>query len=168
MTSITHVSIMLFKEWHSNLSESVAGGPATGRLQVQVGFGTQSESMRGKGRYPSAGLVITLNYGRPGPTDKGCMVRDNEHSRIFIRLNRFLCTPTCFVLTCFPLISAGEGELHIVQSLMLNSVNCILIVRRLSTLRKIQRIPPIIPILIQDSIHNISRCRLRTLHESLF
>jgi hypothetical protein len=36
MTPITHVSTMLFKEWHSNLSESVAGGPATGRLQVQV------------------------------------------------------------------------------------------------------------------------------------
>ena len=112
-------------------------------------------------------VQITLNYGRPGPTDKGCMVRDNEHSRIFIRLNRFLCTPTCFVLTCFPLISAGEGNLQIVQSLMLNSVNCILIVRRLS-LNKKQRIPPIISILIQASMDNISRCRLRTLHESLF
>ena len=86
-------------------------------------------------------MQITLNYGGPGPTDKGCMVRDNEHSRIFIRLNRFLCTPTCFVLTCFPLISSGEGNLQIVQSLMLNSVNCILIVRRLSFKKK-QRIPP--------------------------
>ena len=64
------------------------------------------------------------------------MVRDNEHSRIFVRLNRFLCNPTCFVLTCFPLISAGEGNLQIVQSLMLNSVNCILIVRRLSLNKK--------------------------------
>ena len=56
---------MLFKEWHSNLSESVAGGPATGRLQVQVtvGFGTQSESMRGRGRNKSAGLVILPFYG---------------------------------------------------------------------------------------------------------
>ena len=52
---------MLFKEWHSNLSESVAGGPATGRLQV--GFGTQSEPMRGRGRFLSAGLVILPSYG---------------------------------------------------------------------------------------------------------
>ena len=54
---------MLFKEWHSKLFESVAGGRATGRLRVQVGFGTQSESMRSKGRYPSPGLVILPFYG---------------------------------------------------------------------------------------------------------
>ena len=33
-------------------------------------------------------------YVRPGTSDKGGMVRDNEHSRIFILLNRFLCTLT--------------------------------------------------------------------------
>ena len=38
------------------------------------------------------------------------MVRDNEHGRIFIRLNRFLCPFACFLLTCFPLILAGAGK----------------------------------------------------------
>ena len=55
---------MLFKEWHSNLSESVAGNPGgdptTGRLQVELG--TQSESMRGSGRNLSAGLVVLPFY----------------------------------------------------------------------------------------------------------
>ena len=82
--------------------------------------------------FVAASLVqITPNYGGSGAIDKEYMVRDNEHVRIFIRLNRFLCPFACFLLTCFPLILAGAGE-GIVQWSIVNSLKCTTIVRRLS------------------------------------
>jgi hypothetical protein len=116
--------------------------------------------------FVAASLVqISTNYGRPGTIDKDYMVRDNEHGRIFIRLNRFLCPFACFLLTCFPLIFAGAQK-GIVQWTIVNSLKCTTIVRRLSRMTK-RRCPPKISLLIQACMDYIPSFRLRTRHDSL-
>ena len=92
MTSITHVPTMLFKEWHSNLSESVAGGPATGRLQVQVTDSEHTLSQCVAGRNKSAGLVISPLLWRREPTFRVHIAGRSAKLKLLNHYFAFCCT----------------------------------------------------------------------------